>query len=90
MFVHYLSLFNFSEISHGFRTNGYLSNTVSNGDFHEEKIQGTSTNYSHCISWMLLIGVIIFFVVIGTLYMTEIQKSSQAGNKSCKYIHLLT
>lgn len=67
---------------HGFRTNGYLTNTISNGDFHEEKVQGSSTNYSHCISWMLLIGGIIFFVVIGTLYMTEIKKSSQSANKN--------
>lgn len=66
----------------GFRTNGYLTNTISNGDFHEEKIQGSSTNYSHCISWMLVIGAVAFFVIIGTLYMSEVQKSSQSASKN--------
>ncbi|XP_035229553.1 uncharacterized protein LOC118201551 [Stegodyphus dumicola] len=69
-------------IDPGYRTNGYLPNTISNGEFHEEKVQGSSTNYSHCVSWLLVVGVVAFFVLIGALYMTEVQKTTQTANKS--------
>ncbi|XP_054712466.1 inner nuclear membrane protein Man1-like isoform X2 [Uloborus diversus] len=69
-------------LDQSYRTNGYLTNSRSNGEFHVEKVRGSSTNYSHCISWMLLIGVVAFFVIIGALYMTEVQKSSQSTSKT--------
>ncbi|CAL1283044.1 unnamed protein product [Larinioides sclopetarius] len=69
--------------SPAFQSNGYLSSTISNGDFPEEKtVQGSSTNYSHCVSWFLLLGAIAFFVTIGFLYMTEVQKTTLSANKS--------
>ncbi|GIY95334.1 inner nuclear membrane protein Man1 [Caerostris extrusa] len=66
-----------------YQVNGYLSNTLSNGDFSEEKtVQGSSTNYSHCVSWFLLLAAIAFFVTIGVLYMTEVQKTSLSASKN--------
>ncbi|KAF8789003.1 Inner nuclear membrane protein Man1 like protein [Argiope bruennichi] len=69
--------------SPAYQSNGYLSSTISNGDFPEEKtVQGSSTNYSHCVSWFLLLGAIAFFVTIGLVYMTEVQKTTLSANKN--------
>ncbi|GFW74886.1 inner nuclear membrane protein Man1 [Trichonephila clavipes] len=66
-----------------YQSNGYLTSSISNGDFPEEKtIQGSSTNYSHCVSWLLLLGAVAFFITIGLVYMTEVQKTTLSANKN--------
>lgn len=63
--------------------NGYVSvDSVLNKEFPNGKVPGKTTNYSHCVSWMLVLGTAAFFILIGTLYMSEVQKVSQNLTKN--------
>ncbi|XP_042908149.1 inner nuclear membrane protein Man1 isoform X2 [Parasteatoda tepidariorum] len=73
-------------VGQSYHTNGYLSNTLTNGELNEERVEeGSSTNYSHCISWFILFGAATFFIVIGILYVMELQKNTHlADSKFCE------
>lgn len=63
--------------------NGYVSvDSVLNKEFSNGKVPGKTTNYSHCVSWMLVLGTAAFFILIGTVYMSEVQKVSQNLTKN--------
>ncbi|KAG8174846.1 hypothetical protein JTE90_001707 [Oedothorax gibbosus] len=68
---------------------GCLPPPSSNGFLAEsgaaEEGEGRSTDHSHCVSWLLLLGTVAFFVLIGLLYWSEVNRTSPNNTQHLKF-----